>query len=84
MGVKTIGFAVNDKDREQLDELVAYFGGGNRSAYLRETLKVMQSIMIAEKLRDLQAYGHQRSAEVGLADADPAAVTRRILKGKAE
>jgi hypothetical protein len=84
VGVKTIGFAVNDNDREQLDELVAYFSGGNRSAYLRETLKVMQSIMIAEKLRELQAYGHQHSAELGLAGEDATAVTRRILKGRAE
>lgn len=84
MGVKTIGFAVNDSDRERLDELVEYFGAGNRSAYLRETLKVMQSIMVAEKLQELQAFGHRRTAELGLTDEDPTAVTRRILKGARE
>ena len=43
-----------------------------------------QPDVLAERLRELQAYGGQRSAEFGLADDDPTSVTRRILKGKAE
>jgi len=34
MATTTIGFAVAEEDRAQLDELVEYFGNGNRSAYL--------------------------------------------------
>lgn len=37
---------------------------------------------LADKLRELLAYGGQRSAELGLADDEPTSVTRRILKGK--
>jgi hypothetical protein len=44
----TLGFAVADEDRALLDELVAYFGNGNRSAYLRATLRVMRSVKLAE------------------------------------
>ena len=32
MSAQTIGFAVQPEDRPLLDELVAYFGNGNRSA----------------------------------------------------
>ena len=62
MSAQTLGFAVQPEDRPVLDELVAYFGDGNRSAYLRATLKIMKSIMIADQLREAQAYGQQRTA----------------------
>lgn len=82
MGTTTIGFAVADEDREMLDELVEYFGGGNRSAYLRATLKIMRSVKIAEELREIQAYGQRRLAEQGIDPADVPALIRRELKGR--
>jgi hypothetical protein len=84
MTAQTLGFAVQPEDRAVLDELVEYFGGGNRSAYLRATLKVMKSIMIADQLREAQAYGQQRTAELGI---EAAGVSRRVqdfLKGSPE
>ncbi len=84
MSAQTLGFAVQADDRPLLDELVAYFGEGNRSAYLRATLKIMRSVMLAEQLREAQAYGQQRSAQLGI---DPAQVPERIqefLKGGAK
>ncbi len=80
MGTTTVGFAVADEDREDLDELVRYFGNGNRSAYLRATLKVMRSVKLAEEWRELQAYGQQRSAERNVSVEDVAEITRRVLK----
>jgi hypothetical protein len=79
----TVGFAVAEEDRDQLEELVQYFGNGNRSAYLRATMKVMQSVKLAEELRELQAYGQGRLAAQGLELDDVAAITRRVLKGGA-
>src|SRR5258708_1606068 len=81
MSVKNLGFAVQSEDRPVLDELVAYFGDGNRSAYLRATLKVMKSIMIADRLREAQAYGQQRTAELGIDPADVPARVQEFLKG---
>ena len=78
----TIGFAVADEDRALLDELVAYFGHGNRSAYLRATLKVMRSVKLAEELRELQAFGQSRLAEQNLTVDDIPEITRRVLKGR--
>ena len=72
MSAQTLGFAVQPEDRPVLDEHVAYFGDGNRSAYLRATLKVMKSIMIADQLREAQAYGQQRTAERIHLHAQPA------------
>jgi hypothetical protein len=81
MTAQTLGFAVQSEDRPVLDELVAYFGDGNRSAYLRATLKVMKSIMIANQLRESQAYGQQRTAELGMDPADVPARIQEFLKG---
>ena len=81
MTAQTLGFAVQPEDRPVLDELVAYFGDGNRSAYLRATLKVMKSIMIANQLREAQAYGQQRTAELGIEAADVPARVQEFLKG---
>ena len=83
MSTKTIGFAVADEDRELLDELVGYFGDGNRSAYLRATLRVMASVKLAEELRELQAYGQRKLAEQGMTLDDIPAATRKALKGDA-
>jgi hypothetical protein len=81
MATMTIGFAVAEEDREQLEELVQYFGNGNRSAYLRATMKIMQSVKLAEELREMQAYGQGRLAAKGLGLDDISAITRRVLKG---
>src|SRR5712691_4292921 len=81
MSAQTLGFAVQPEDRPLLDELVAYFGNGNRSAYLRATLRIMRSVMLADQLRDLQAYGQQRTAELGIEPADVPARVREFLKG---
>lgn len=84
MTAQTLGFAVQPEDRAVLDELVEYFGGGNRSAYLRATLKVMKSIMIADRLRKSQAYGQQRIAELGIEPADVPARVQEFLKQSVE
>ena len=84
MSTKTIGFAVADEDRELLDELVGYFGDGNRSAYLRATLQVMASVKLAEELREMQAYGQRKLAEQGVTLDDIPALTRKALKGGAD
>jgi hypothetical protein len=82
MSTRTIGFAVADEDRPGLDELVEYFGGGNRSAYLRATIKIMKSVKLAEELRSIQSYGEQQLARQGASLEDVTAITRRVLKGR--
>ncbi|HUK73604.1 MAG TPA: hypothetical protein VLW50_33480 [Streptosporangiaceae bacterium] len=84
MSAQTLGFAVQPEDRPLLDELVAYFGNGNRSAYLRATLRIMRSVMLADQLRDLQAYGQQRTAELGIEPGDVPARVQEFLKTSAE
>lgn len=81
MASQTIGFAVADEDRERLDRLVEHFGNGNRSAYLRATLKVMESLQRAERLRELQAANHRRLAQHGISAEDLPALIRQAYKG---
>lgn len=82
MSTTSIGFAVSDEDRARLDELAAYFGGGNRSAYLRATFKVMESIRRADILRDLQARSHQRLAEHDITEDNLDELIRASYKGR--
>ena len=65
MTTSTVGFAVADEDQERLARLVEHFGHGNRSAYLRATLPVMESLARAERLRELQARNAERAAAAG-------------------
>lgn len=81
MASQTVGFAVSDDDRERLDRLVEHFGGGNRSAYLRATLKVMESLRRAERLRELQAANHRRLAEQSLSVDELPGLIREAYKG---
>lgn len=79
---KTVGFAVAEEDREVLDELVEYFGHGNRSEYLRATLTIMRSVKRAEEWRRLQADGQQRLAEQGWTIDDVPRLVREAIKGR--
>jgi len=83
MSTSTVGFAVADEDRERLARLVEYFGGGNRSAYLRATLTVMESLARAERLRELQARNAERAAAAGQDHEDLLAEVRRAYKDRA-
>lgn len=83
MASKTVGFALADEDRERLDRLVEHFGDGNRSAYLRTSMKVMEGVMLANEFRDLQAYGQQKLAERGFTIDDVPRLVREALKGTA-
>jgi hypothetical protein len=88
----TIGFAIDETDRERLDHLSKVFGGGNRSAFLRRAMEVMERYELAQRLVELQAYGEERLAGTGrtaadipglvakaLADPDPNAVAEAKL-----
>lgn len=50
MAARTIGFAVADEDRALLDTLVAEFGGGNRSEFLRQAMRRMRHESQARRL----------------------------------
>jgi hypothetical protein len=81
MSTSTVGFAVADEDQERLARLVEHFGGGNRSAYLRATLPVMESLARAERLRELQARNAERAAAAGQDYESLLAEVRQAYKG---
>jgi hypothetical protein len=82
MPTSTVGFAVADEDQERLARLVDHFGGGNRSAYLRATLPVMESLARAERLRELQARNAERAAAAGQDYESLLAEIRQAYKGE--
>jgi Arc/MetJ-type ribon-helix-helix transcriptional regulator len=54
LGAVTVGFAIAEEDRAQLDELVAYYADGNRSEFLRVAMKRLARDRVAERLAKLQ------------------------------
>jgi Arc/MetJ-type ribon-helix-helix transcriptional regulator len=83
MATTTIGFAVADEDRDRLDRLVEHFGAGNRSAFLRAALPVMEALARADRLRELQARNAERAAAAGLdRDALLAAIQASYKTGR--
>lgn len=82
MGTKTVGFAIEEADRDRLERLVKKYGGGNRSAFLRVAIDHMESVDRAERLRRLQSYGAERSAQRKLSLADVQAVVHAVLSSR--
>ncbi len=80
MATETVGFAIERGDRARLDRLVKRYGGGNRSAFLRVALDYMEAADRAERLRRLQTYGAERSAQRGTSLEDVHAVVHKVLK----
>ena len=75
----TIGFAVEEGDRARLDHLATVFAGGNRSAFLRAAITVMEQLELAQELGRTQAYGAQRLAEAGRTVEDVAEIVEKAL-----
>jgi Arc/MetJ-type ribon-helix-helix transcriptional regulator len=75
-----VTLSLNPDDRDRFERLVARFGGGNRSEFLRAAMDRMETAEIAAELRELRAYGLRRRRELhGTAEIDIAEHTRRIL-----
>lgn len=54
MGAKTVGIAIADDLRPALDEVVEYFGHGNRSEFLRLAVRDYQGRLRLERMHALR------------------------------
>lgn len=86
MPAETIGFAVQEEDKPELERLVDLYGNGNRSEFLREAIRTMAARDRAERLdqlgesfakTDLERWGRP------LTDDERTAITRLSYKGPA-
>ena len=59
MAARTVGFAIADEDREQLNALVEHYGNGNRSEFLRVAMKRLHRDMLAERMQELQVRARE-------------------------
>lgn len=75
----TIGFAVEEGDRARLDHLADVFGGGNRSAFLRTAISVMEQLELVRELGRSQAYGAQQLADAGHTIEDIPGIVEKAL-----
>jgi hypothetical protein len=64
------------------ERLAVHIGGDARGSS-RGALKITRSVMLADQLRDLQAYGQQRTAELGIEPGDVPARIEEFLKSSA-
>lgn len=54
MSARTVGIAIADELRPALDEVVAYFGHGNRSEFLRLAVRDYQGRLRLEQMHALR------------------------------
>ncbi len=59
MAAVTVGFAIAEEDRAQLDELVNFYAAGNRSEFLRMAMQRMARDRFANRLSQIQNLAHQ-------------------------
>lgn len=80
MAAKTVGFAISDDDREQLDALVEHFGGGNRSQFLRVAMRRLRHDMRSEQMQTLQQRAREESGGQILTPEEVTDLVRRIVR----
>lgn len=80
MSAKTVGFAIADEDRPRLDELVEFFGAGNRSEFLRVAMKRMQREKIAATLQGLQADMREQIGGRVVSPDEVTAMVKEVLR----
>ena len=64
MTAKTVGFAISEEDRPELELLVEHFGGGNRSEFLRVAIRRLSRDLRTENLQELQAQARRELGRV--------------------
>jgi Arc/MetJ-type ribon-helix-helix transcriptional regulator len=79
-----VTLSLNPDDRERFERLVARYGRGNRSEFLRAAMDRMETAEIAAELRELRAYGQRRRAERAGPALTTAERTRRVLNRPAK
>lgn len=85
MAAETIGFAIQPEDRAELDRLVAIYGDGNRSAFLREAIRIMAARERAERFARIQTSFRQAMIDKHgreLTADELTALSQRVVKGK--
>lgn len=83
MAAKTVGFAIADEDREQLDALVEHYGNGNRSEFLRVAMKRLHRDMLAERMQGLQARARDELAGRVVTRDEVTALVRQSVRDHA-
>lgn len=82
MAAKTVGFAIADEDREQLDALVEHFGRGNRSEFLRVAMKRLHRDMLAERMQQLQSRARAELGGRPVSREEVADLVKQAIRGE--
>jgi Arc/MetJ-type ribon-helix-helix transcriptional regulator len=79
MRAKTVGFAIAEEDRALLEELVAEYGGGNRSEFLRYAMKKIARDRLAERLARLQLEAREDMGGKVYTPQETQALIKKVL-----
>ena len=83
MAARTVGFAIADEDREQLDALVEHYGNGNRSEFLRVAMKRLHRDMLAERMQELQVRAREELGGRVVTRGEVTALVKQTLRDHA-
>jgi Arc/MetJ-type ribon-helix-helix transcriptional regulator len=79
MRAKTVGFAIAEEDRALLEDLVAEYGGGNRSEFLRYAMKKIARDRLAERLSKLQLEAREDMGGKVYTPQETQALIKKVL-----
>lgn len=82
MTAKTVGFAIADEDREQLEALVEHYGKGNRSEFLRVAMRRLHRDLVAERLQSLQARAREELTGRAVSREEVTALVKQTARGR--
>ncbi len=82
MSAKTVGFAISDEDRPELEMLVERFGHGNRSEFLRVAMRRLSRDLRAENLQELQSQARAQLGRV-VPPEEVSALVKKVLRPSA-
>lgn len=80
MSAKTVGFAIAEEDRPQLDQLVEHFAHGNRSEFLRIAMRRLNRDRIAENLQSIQSQARAELHGRVVSPEEVAEMVRSVLR----
>ena len=74
--------SLRPEDARRFERLVARFGRGSTTEFVRTAMKRLETSEQAEELADLRRYGQRRAKQVGVESVDVRVAVRKVLNSK--
>jgi hypothetical protein len=74
--------SLKPEDARRFERLVARFGGGSTTEFVRAAMDRLETAELAEELTDLRRYGQRRARQLDVARVDIRVAVHKVLNRK--